>query len=59
MTKTQIERLAECFRKDAPKMSYAARQGYHWAIKDFATVMVATRKGFDRARFLKDCGVTP
>lgn len=60
MTKTQIQavvREVTALKDLAP--TPAEQIGINCCVRAVALALYKTRKGFDRARFLKDCGVTP
>lgn len=69
MTKTQIEALATAlaWNRTTPPVPVDAVEtprelvlrGYDHAVRVCAMVLLQERKGFDRDRFLKDCGVAP
>lgn len=59
MTKTQMEAITAAFRSLPALCPTRAEQiGIDTAARALAAALEKTRKGFDRERFLRDCGVS-
>jgi len=57
MTRRHVEAIAAALEAGAPIHNPDMRTGYQWAAIDVANALQKLNPSFDRARFLRDCGV--